>query len=420
MKDKAVRRLTSFFDIDSFREIDGLSPASGVVCGYGTVNDRLFFAYSQYGPVNNVHSKKICSLYSSAIKMGAPVVGILDSVGVNVEEGFEVLEHYGQIFGQMTIASGVIPMISVILGDCLGQASIIAGMSNFVIMCGESGRLSYKSPLTLKDAKNAPAGLSSGKWHFEKSGLANLFFEKEDGLFEGLREFLNYIPSNNLDEAPFDYYEDSKSINSATELYEVINNISDEGRAMFLNKAFEPSIATAFCRLNGNVVGVFGNDGEATDAAVKKLTSFVCFCDSFNIPILSLTHGGEFDLSSANCHEGLKSLSALAYALSRANVPKVNVIIGESFGGGYLLFNSKILSADICYCWETGRISPINPGVEKVSGGLEFFFTSAGDLAQIDEVISPNDTRNAVISAFEMLATKRESIPPKKHGSFLN
>lgn len=477
-KKTAAERMEMLFDEGSFIETDAFvthrctefdmadlkEPREGVIIGYGTVNGRLVYAYSQDytvlgGSLSEMHAAKICKIMDMAMKNGAPVVGIMDSAGARLQEGVDVLKGLGDILYRCATASGVIPQISVVTGPCAGSAAQIAAMSDFVIMDDKNGRMFVSGPSTIaasgRDLPTDTLGTASAN---AKNGNASVVCASEEECFGCVRELLDMLPSNNLEGAPAYTCEDdlnrvSEKLdavctdeNSVHDIKESITEIADNGVFTEIQKDFAENMVIGFIRLNGSAVGVVANqpivNGGAVDGnAAEKAARFVSFCDSFGLPIVSFTDANGFVADATEEASGLARRSAkLTYAFAEATVPKINVITGKAYGGVYTVMNSKHLGADAVFAWPSAKISvmpaegaaniiyrdeiadaknPVEARTEMINEYIAKHthpYTAAAR-GYVDDVIVPSTTRPRLVAALEMLMSKRESKPAKKHGN---
>jgi acetyl-CoA carboxylase carboxyltransferase component len=461
-------RITHLLDENSFVEVGAFvtsrstafnmdvqdTPADGVVSGYGTINGNPVYVYSQDssvlgGALGEMHAKKMVRIYDDAIKMGVPVIGVLDTVGIRLQESVDALEGYGTIFTKMTEASGIIPQITIVCGDCAGGAAFIAGLSDFVFMAAKSARMFLNSPNTIDDKAATFDNIAAAKVHFEESGLASFIADEEIDVIGKVKELITYLPQNSSEEGPF--YNVTDDINrmdsnlnhfdfNTNKVVDIITSIVDNGEYLELNSKYAEGVFTGFARLNGGTVGVVANAESTVDYnGVKKMTKFVNLCDGFNIPVLTLTNIKGFTSTTATEKLGIiKECSKLVHAFASATVPKVNVILNEAYGSSYIAMNSKHIGADYVYAWPTAKVSALNAeSAVKIMYSEEIKNASvAGDvIAQktaeyeainsssyavaargyIDDIIEPAATRKRVIAAFEMLSTKQINDSFKKH-----
>ena len=470
-KSKAADRIAALLDESSFVEIGSLVTArstdfnlteekaasDGVITGYGLINGNLVYVYSQDasvlgGSVGEMHAKKIIRLYSLAMKMGAPVIGLLDSAGMRLQESTDALNAFGTLYRRMSFASGVIPQITAVLGNCGGALAVAAGMSDFVFMEGKSAKLYVNSTNSL--AGNKEEDTAGAAFQSEKSGLAD-FVGTEDEILAQIRVLVSILPANNTDEAPAVDVEDD--LNRVCEGIEgaagdtsiLLSQISDGNLVCEVKAASAREMVTGFIKLNGMTVGAIGNRTEVYDGkgektaefkplltakGLEKAARFVRFCDAFDIPVLTVTNAEGFYADKHNEFRIAKAAAAFADALANATVPKVNVITGRAFGSGYMLMNSQGLGADLTFAWEDAQIGMMDAKLaagimydgkdartldEKASAyaALQQSVEAAAGRGYVDTVIKAGDTRKMVIGAFEMLYTKAEERPEKKHGT---
>jgi acetyl-CoA carboxylase carboxyltransferase component len=470
-KSKAADRIAALLDESSFVEIGSLVTArstdfnlteekaasDGVITGYGLIDGNLVYVYSQDasvlgGSIGEMHAKKIVRLYSLAMKMGAPVIGLLDSAGMRLQESTDALNAFGTLYRRMAFASGVIPQITAVLGNCGGGLAVAAGMSDFVFMEGTNAKLFVNSPNAL--AGNKEADTASAKFQSEKSGLVD-FVGTEEEILAQIRALVSILPANNADEAPL--AEAGDDLNRVCEGLEgavgdssiLLSQISDQNLLCEVKAASAREMVTGFIKLNGTTVGAIANRTEIYDEkgekcaqfkplltakGLEKAENFVRFCDAFDIPVLTVTNAEGFFADMHNEFRIAKQAARFAYALSDATVPKVNLITGKAFGSGYTIMNSQALGADITFAWEDALIGMMDA---KLAAGIMYDGSDAKTLNEkasayeklqqgvdaaaargyVDTVIKAEDTRKMVIGAFEMLYTKAEERPDKKHGT---
>ena len=472
----ARERIETLLDDNSFVEIGGLvkarstdfnikakdTPSDGVITGYGVINGKLVYVYSQDssvlgGSVGEMHAKKISNLYDMAMKMGAPVIGLIDSTGLRLQESVDGLNAFGQIYMKQSLASGVIPQISVIFGNCGGGLSVIAGLSDFTFMEKDNAHLFVNSPDAIEGNRKEVCDSSSAKFQSETAGNVD-FVGTQQEIMEGLRDLISVIPSNNEDEA-FDL-ECDDDLNRAAEGIEncgedtlqALTSISDEGYVLEVKKDYAPEMVTAFIKLNGATVGAVANrtksydedmnvtaeyEAKLTANGCEKAADFVEFCDAFEIPILTLTNVNGFKATKCQEKKGAKATSKLIYA--NATVPKVNLIVEDAIGSAYIAMNSKATGADVVYAWPTAKVGMMDAAsavkimyADEIESGdateviaektaeyqnLQGSVMSAAARGYVDSIVEPVDTRKYIIGAFEMLYTKFEDRPGKKHGT---
>lgn len=466
----ARERIAMLFDAGSFVELDAFvknrykelgltekdAPAEGVITGYGTVDGRLVYAYSQDsavigGSIGEMGAKKICKVLDMAVKMGAPVVAICDSNGARLEEGVDALCAFADILNKSAKLSGVVPQISVILGACAGGAAFMPAMSDFVFVVDNKTQMFLNAPSVLgKETDEFGTALS----HAEKTGVASVRCESEADCFAKVKELIEYLPSNNLETAPL--YECDDNLNRLSETlnvmdYEsynmksVIAEIVDNGKIYEIAPEFAKNIITCFARLNGATVGIIANQPAENEGlldidASLKGAKFVRFCDSFNIPVVTFTDAKGYVKSEDMENAGIIRHGAkLLYAFAEATVPKVNVVVKKAYGTAFIAMNS---GADVTFAYPAAEISvmdavaaanimfkddvanssdPVKTREEKTDEYIKEVaspYVAAGR-GYVDDVIEPDSTRPRIISALEMLMSKRESSFAKKHGNVL-
>lgn len=477
----ARERISALLDDGSFIETDAFvghssvdfgmdakeTPGEGVVTGYGTVDGRLVFVYSQdytvmAGSMGAAHSKKICKVLDMAAKMGAPVIAMHDSGGARIHEGVDALAALGEVLTKTALNSGVVPQISVVLGTCAGGAAQIAGLSDFVFMVEKTSKMFIFGPqvVSAAEGKNiSDIELGGSLVHNEKSGTAHFEAANEEECFLMVKSLLSYLPSNNLEIAPYEVSSDyinrvSESLSTIVpddsdtpyDVLGVISQIADGGQFLEVAKNFAKNIVTGFCKLNGSTVGIVANQSNVLGGvldidACDKGARFVNLCDSFNIPLVTLTDVAGFIVSSEQEYNGLiRHASKLLYAYTEATVPKVNVILRKAYGSSYISMCSKHTGADVVLAWPTAEISVMAPeGAANIIFKSEIASSSnpvalrnekiqeyksnyaspfeAAMRGYADDVIEPDSTRPRIIAALEMLASKREVRPAKKHGN---
>ena len=478
----ARERIDLLLDKDSFVELDMLvehrcsnfgmdkveAPGEGVVTGYGTINERLIYIFAQDftvigGSLGEMHAKKICKVLDMAMKMGAPCIGINDSGGARIQEGVDSLSGYGQIFYRNTIASGVIPQISVVVGPAAGGAVYSPAIMDFVFMVKNIGIMHITGPDVIKAVTGevvTSEKLGGAMTHNRKSGVAHFAAENEEEVYQMVRKMMSFLPSNNMETPPSIECKDDPNRmeeallnivptdpNKPYEMKDVIRYIVDEGDFFESHPYFATNMLTGFARLNGQSIGIIANqpkilagclDIDASDKAAR----FIRFCDAFNIPILTFVDVPGFLPGTAQEYGGIIRHGAkLLYAYSEATVPKITLIVRKSYGGAYLAMCSRDLGADQVIAWPTAEIAvmgsqgaaniifrkeiakadnPEKVRQEKIDE-FQLKFSNPYEAAKrgyVDMVIDPRETRPRLITTFEMLSTKRETRPAKKHGNF--
>ena len=469
----AGRRITSLLDAGSFVEIGGAvtaratdinmqekeTPGDGVITGYGVIDGNLVYVYSQNaevlnGAIGEMHAKKIAGIYDMAMKMGAPVIGLLDCAGMRLQEATDALAGFGNLYMKQAMASGVIPQITAVFGHCGGGLSVVPALADFTFMEGKEARLFVNSPNAIPGNDISKCDTSSAKYQSEEAGLVD-GVGTEDEIFANIRSLICMLPCNNAEEAAcLDCTDDLNRAcagieNAVEDTAIALVNISDNGVFFETKKDYARDMVTGFIRLNGMTVGAVANrskvydseanvvaefDGSLSAKGAKKAAEFVEFCDAFNIPLLTLTNVNGFTAGKCSERNLAKAAAKLVYAFTNATVPKVNVVIGKAFGSAYVAMNSKAIGADMVYAWPTAEIGMMDAklaakimyaGAEKrvldakaaEYKELQSSPMSAARRGYVDTVIQPADTRKYVIGAFEMLFTKREVRPLKKHGT---
>ena len=477
----ARERLDLLLDEGSFVELDrfvthratdfGLAeqlvPGDGVVTGYGRVNGRLIYVFSQDftvfgGSLSETHAEKICKVMDLAVKNGAPVVGLNDSGGARIQEGVASLGGYADIFLRNTMASGVVPQISAILGPCAGGAVYSPAITDFIFMVRGVSYMFVTGPNVVKTVTHEEVSfeqLGGADVHAEISGIAHGVATSEPECLSSIRDLLGYLPSNNMDDPPagpsddpedrqdealLDLIPDSPA--SPYDMHEVIRRVVDHGEFFEIAPGFAGNILVGFARLGGRSVAIVANQpailaGVLDIASATKAARFIRLCDAFNIPLVTLVDVPGFLPGVAQEHGGIIRHGAkLLYAYCEATVPKVTVIIRKAYGGAYDVMSSKHIRADVNLAWPTAEIAVMGP-----KGAVEILFkdeiAKAKDPAAmtqqkiaeytktfanpyraaargfIDDVIDPRTTRPRLIDALRVLATKRDRNPPKKHGN---
>ena len=475
----ARERMEALFDDDTFVEINDMisshaidfgmdkkkKPGDGVVTGYGKIHGRLAFASSQDftiggGSLGAAHAMKICRAMDMAMDMKAPFISINDSGGARIEEGIDSLAGYADIFYRNTLASGVIPQISVILGPCAGGACYSPAICDYIFMTEKTSQMYITGPAVVKSVTGetiSASDLGGAGVHSNTSGVAHFVYPDDLSCLNGVRRLMGYFPQNNEDHPlqvtgkevdrcnilPEIVPADSKH---GYDVRDVINTFIDENSFMEVQAAFARNIVVGFARLSGKVIGIVANQsaymaGSLEINASDKGARFIRFCDCFNIPLLTLVDVPAFLPGSQQEHGGIIRHGAkMLYAYSEATVPKVSVIMRKAYGGAYIAMNSKGLGADIVYAWPIAEIA-----VMGAAGAVAIIGKKAIDAAEdpnskreqlineyndkfmnpyvaaergyVDEVILPEETRERIVRAFNMLETKKRSIPNKKHGN---
>ncbi len=469
----AGNRISGLLDAGSFVEIGGAvtaratdfnmqekdTPADGVITGYGVIDGNLVYVYSQdasvlNGAIGEMHAKKIANIYDMAMKMGAPVIGLVDCAGLRLQEATDALEAFGSLYMKQTLASGVIPQITAIFGTCGGGLSVVPALTDFTFMEAEKAKLFVNSPNAIPGNEISRCDTSSASFQSEKAGLVDDIGSEEE-ILGNIRALVSMLPCNNEENAAYEECTDDLNRvcagieNAAEDTAIALSQISDNGVFFETKKHYAKDMVTGFIRLNGMTVGAVANrskvydenaeviaefDGSLSVGGARKAAEFVEFCDAFNIPVLTLTNVAGFTASKCSEKGLAKAAAKLTYAFANATVPKVNVIVGKAFGSAYITMNSKSIGADMVYAWPTAEIGMMDAALaakimyadkdadtikEKAAEYKELQSSplSAARRGYVDTIIEPADTRKYVIGAFEMLFTKREDRPMKKHGT---
>ena len=477
----ARERVELLVDPNSFEEFDpfvthrssdfGLAKkkflGDGVITGCGKINGRLVFIFSQDftvfgGSLSEAHAEKICKIMKMAMKVGAPVIGLNDSGGARIQEGVVSLGGYADIFLLNTLASGVIPQISAILGPCAGGAVYSPAITDFVLMTKGTSYMFVTGPNVVKTVTHEQVTseeLGGAMVHASKSGVAHFACENEADVIDKLKRLLSYIPSNNCEDPPWISTNDPldreaealnqvipENPNQPYDIKEVIRLVVDEGTFFEVHEEFAQNIVVGFARLGGRSIGIIANQ-PAVMAGVLDINSstkgarFIRFCDCFNIPLLTFEDVPGFMPGVDQEHGGIiKNGAKLLFAYCEATVPKITVITRKAYGGAYDVMNSKHVRGDMNYAWPSAEIAVMGPKgaveiifkkdianasdpeaeVQKKTDEFRVKFANpfvAASRGYVDDVIEPKTTRPRLIRAFEMLGTKKDANPPKKHGN---
>ncbi len=436
----AYKRLEKLFDENSFVELGAYNKNAGVVTGYGTVNGKLVYAFAQEGAVSTDHARKIDDVYSLALKMGCPVVAVMDSNGMKIDDGLDTLEAYGIMFKNQTAASGVIPQISVVLGNCLGISSFLSILSDFVIMSETGAKMFMSSPSIYSglEGKATTYEALGGAKTLAENGVVHFSCPDEEECFNKARKLIDMLPSNNLDdfyqiEPTDDLNREDATLNtvipednvSPVDMEYIVKSIADNGDFFEICESFAKGIRTGFVRLDGITAGVVANNGQLSADSAKKAGEFVNICDAFNIPIVTFTDIDGYVHNDTNEHSNtIKYGAKFMFAFANATVPKINVIVRNGIGNAYLLMNSKHIGADIVYAWPSACVALMSreAAINIMGTSSERYdqVTSPYEVAAkgyIDGVIIPSTTRKRILMALEMLMTKRENTVLRKHSS---
>lgn len=470
---KASQRIAALLDDNSFVEIGGLvtaratdfnmkpdeTPSDGCVTGYGVIGGKPVYVYSQdasvmNGTIGEMHAKKITNLYDLAMKTGAPVIGLIDSAGLRLQEATDALNAFGTIYLKQVNASGVIPQITAVLGSCGGGLALFPTLTDFTFMEGKNGKLFVNAPNALDGNLISKCDSSSAEFQSEESGIVDIVAD-ETTIFSKIRELIGFLPSNNNEGS--DIVECTDDLNRVNA--ELENCIGDTSIALSIladnNDFFEvkadygKDMVVGFMKLDGVTVGAVANrceicdeEGNVTEKmesvlskrGCDKAADFVNFCDAFDIPVLTLTNVKGYKATKCSEKGIAKAAAKLTYAFANATVPKVNVIIGKAFGTAAIAMNSKAIGADLTIAWPNAQIGTMDSKLaakimysgqgadvidEKAAEyeALQLSANSAARRGYVDQIVEAADTRKYVIGAFEMLFTKSEDRPVKKHGT---
>ena len=476
----ARERIDLFLDKGSFREMDAFVVhrtsdfsleqqkflGDSVVTGWGTVSGRLVYIFSQDftvfgGSLGEVHAEKICKIMDMAMKNGAPVVGLNDSGGARIQEGVVSLGGYADIFLRNTLASGVVPQISVIMGPCAGGAVYSPALTDFILMVRKSSYMFITGPEVVKTVTHEEVSfeeLGGADVHSETSGVCHMAADSEADALYMVQKMLSYMPNNNMEDPPFMVTDDDplrmdpaldtiipSDSNKPYDIKDVIRLIVDNGDFLEIQEAYAQNIVIGFARLGGHSVGIVANQpavlaGVLDIKASEKGARFVRFCDAFNIPLITFEDVPGFLPGIDQEHGGIiRSGAKLLYAFCEATVPKLTVVTRKAYGGAYCVMSSKHIRGDLNLAWPTAEVAVMGPDgavniifrkeisqaedtekrrAELIADYKEKFANPyvAAQRGYIDDVIQPSETRPRLINALEMLTNKRDTNPPKKHG----
>ena len=471
---KASQRIAALLDDNSFVDIGGLvtaratdfnlkpneTPSDGCITGYGVINGNLVYVYSQdasvlNGTIGEMHAKKITNLYDLAMKTGAPVIGLIESAGLRLQEATDALAAFGEIYLKQTMASGVIPQITAVFGTCGGGLGLFPTMTDFTFMEEKNAKLFVNAPNALDGNVITKCDSSSAKFQAEESGIVDVVAD-EATILEKVRELVSFLPANNEDDASFleDCTDDLNRVNPEIagcvgDTSVALSILADDNNFFEVKSGYAKNMVTGFLRLDGVTVGAVANRSEICDEEGKvaekldavltaegceKAAEFVNFCDAFGIPVLTLTNVKGYEATLASEKTIAKAAAKLTYAFANATVPKVNVVIGKALGTAYVVMNSKAIGADITMAWPDAQIGAMDgklaakimydgQGADVINEkaaeyeALTLNVTSAAKRGYVDQIVNAADTRKYVIGAFEMLFTKSEDRPAKKHGT---
>lgn len=461
----ASDRINALLDDASFVEIgayvkarntdfniqDKDTPKDGVITGYGVINGNLVYVYSQDakvlgGSVGEMHAKKIAKIYDMAMKMGAPVIGMIDCAGLRLQEATDALNAFGEVYGKQVMASGVISQITAVFGACGGGASLVPSLSDFTFMTKEGAKLFVNSPNALAENNITKLDTSAADYVSENTANVDGVFETEEELLGMIRALVEVLPSCNLDDKEASANDNPNRIIPNLDSYKndpraVIQNIADDSLVLEMKKEYAGDVVTALIRMDGITVGCVGNQEDTiTTAGAYKAEEFVDFCDAFNIPVLTLVNVTGFAATVEEEKTISKALAKLTNAYADATVPKVTVVMDKAYGTAYTVMNSKAIGADMVYAWPDAVIGTMDPEMavkimyedELAAADDKLAFikekkaeyvaalsgaASAASRGYIDDIIEPDATRKRVIAAIQMLLSKEEMRPYKKHGT---
>jgi acetyl-CoA carboxylase carboxyltransferase component len=470
----ARERLELLLDPGTFQELDAFvrqegdeAPGDSVVTGWGLVTGRPVYVFAQDftvlgGSVGSAHGKKICKVMDLALANGAPLVGLNDSGGARIQEGVDALAAYGDIFYRNTIASGVIPQISVILGPCAGGAVYSPAITDFTFMVQGTSHMFITGPEVVKSVTREEVSfddLGGARIHSQKSGVAHFVGDDEDSTLAEVRRLLSFLPANNTDDPPWHEPADPPgrlaaeldelvppAPDRAYDMRQVIRTIVDDGDFMEVHAGFAPNLLVGFCRLGGYPVGLVAQQPEALAGvldidASDKGARFIRFCDCFNLPLVTLTDTPGFLPGVAQEHGGIIRHGAkMIFSYAEATVPKLAVVTRKAYGGAYIVMSSKHLRGDVNLAWPGAEIAVMGPeGAVNVLRRKELAAAAdpdalrAGLIAEyreqfvnpyvaaargyLDAVIAPRETRPRLIAALKMLHGKGAALPAKKHSN---
>jgi acetyl-CoA carboxylase carboxyltransferase component len=480
-KGTARERIAALLDPGSFLELDAFvehrcaelgmdevkAPGEGVVIGHGTVDGRQVFVFAQDftvigGSLGEAHAKKICKAMDMAMKMGVPVIGIEDSGGARIQEGVDALAGYGDIFYRNTLASGVVPQISAIMGPCAGGAVYSPALTDFVFMTDRTANMFITGPQVIKAVTGedvSAEALGGATVHAGTSGVAHFAFPDEAATVAGIRKLLSYLPQNNVEDPPVVDSGDDPSRaapdlaslmpeapNKPYDIRDVIARVFDSGEYFEVQPLYAQNMVTSFARLGGRSVGIIANQpkvmaGVLDINASDKAARFIRFCDAFNIPLVTLVDTSGYLPGVAQEHGGvIRHGAKILYAYSEATVPKLTVILRKAYGGAYIAMCSRHLGADQVFAWPSAEIAVMGPDgaaniifkreideaadpaalrSEKIAEYKAEFANpyKAARRGYVDDVIDPAQTRPRLAAALAMLMGKRERGPSRKHGN---
>lgn len=469
----AMQRIVKLLDENSFMEIGSLvtarstdfnlsntdTPSDGVIIGHGLIEGNLVFLYSQdasvlNGTIGEMHAKKIASVYDMAMKMGAPVIGFLDCAGIRLQESVDALNGLGLIYAKETAASGVIPQISAVFGNCGGGLATVAAICDFNFVESEKGKLFVNSPNAIKGNRVDKCDTSAAKYQSKETGCVD-GVGTEDEILESIRALVCMLPGNSgMGGLTEDCTDDlNRTCESLAEMKGdpryVLSEIADDHIFFETKKDYAKDMVTGFLRLNGTTVGavanctqVYDEEGKITEEfsnvlsarGCNKAAEFVTFCDAFDIPVLSVVNVKGYQAKLCSENNLAKAMARVTCAFASADVPKVSLIAGDAYGSAYVSMNSKSIGADLVYAWPGAKAGMMDASLavkimypdagadellvkEKEYDSLQSSIQTAARRGYVDLIIEPEDTRKYLVAAFEMLYTKSDAGSYKKHGT---
>ncbi|MBQ7506524.1 MAG: carboxyl transferase [Lachnospiraceae bacterium] len=470
---QAVARIQALLDEGSFMEIGNAvtarstdfnlaakkAPSDGVVIGHGTIDGNLVFVYSQdvsvlNGTIGEMHARKIATIYDMAVKMGAPVIALLDCGGIRLQESYDALSGLGKIYRKMGLSSGIIPQISVVLGNCGGGLSVLCALSDFTFVEKEKGRLFLNSPDAVKENTKEKCDTAGSAFQAAETGNVDMV-GTESEIYTAIRTLIPMLPDNNAGKQLEKVTADD--LNRACASMDtmvgdgvyLLSEIADDHVFFETKRDYGKQMTTGFLQINGTTIGAVANTKELHDekgavkesmenvltaAGVDKAVEFINFCDAFEIPVLTLTNVKGFCRCMCAEKRLPKAMAKLVSAYTNATVPKVTVVTGEAYGSAGVIMGMKEVGADLVYAWETAKISMMESDLAakimydgedaavisekaKEYDALQANIDCAAARGYVDRIIAPADTRKYLAAAFEMLYTKSVETPYKKHGT---
>ena len=470
---KASQRITALLDDNSFVEIGGLvtaratdfnmkpneTPSDGCITGYGVIGGKPVYVYSQdasvmNGSVGEMHAKKITGLYDLAMKTGSPVIGLIDSAGMRLQEASDALNAFGAIYMKQTLASGVIPQITAVLGSCGGGLALFPTLTDFTFMEEKNAKLFVNAPNALDGNVVTKCDSSSAEFQSKESGIVDVVAD-EASILSKIRDLIAFLPSNSDEGSDMVECRDdlnrvnAELANCAGDTSVALSILADDNDFFEVKAKYAKDMVTGFMKLDGVTVGAVANRSEICDEEGKvaekldavlsregceKAADFVNFCDAFGIPVLSLTNVKGYKATLCSEKGIARAAAKLTYAFANATVPKVNVIVGKALGTAAIAMNSKAIGADLTICWPDAQIGAMEGRlaakimyegqgadvINEKAAEYDALNASAGSAARrgyVDQIVEAADTRKYVIGAFEMLFAKSEDRPAKKHGT---